>query len=597
MKTSALLALLATLGLSACAIKYQSIYREYLPSAAATVFPGNDTVTEPIRARLEEIQVTKVGSDRYRELIREIDFGNYFGTLSLDDKRRVNGHWLQFYNKEDSKNEKAQNAGNVCIAVSGGGIRSAAFALGVLEGLETKSSLANIKAISATSGGAYAISALYAAASRSTSVFSSRLTENDEELSRKVGDPSFLPDSLRAPLLVQMAVAAPLAFMSTNFNEGWTSTTLSDDYANAIAAFWHGEKWFYWDDWQKVVVRRGLPIPIIVTASLRKDTPDEDAPLAEQVFEWMPFVRGNPTFGYSDTFRREGFGALGVANVVAGSAAAVDSPSSLRKNRKLNFGWLLAGTESLTAAPLTRDTLDNFLTKLRPGTPALYSLNVKSPLQTEKIFHTDGGYADNLAIYPLVRRGCSSIIAIDAEHDPELKYCALAKVATDLAQNHSVLVTMDTNSQSAVRVNTVLANPSQQNRSCQSYDSQAFFTQDTEKEEKFLARRAPETNFRLQLSLWEASSPSANSAPAITRAVRTSIEYIKLVRPKSLAFLSPKEVSELEQYEKNCSYKGTACQFPHDVTAKQAYSGEQFRAYMLLGKNMGVMAAMSGVTW
>ena len=38
------------------------------------------------------------------------------------------------------------------------------------------------------------------------------------------------------------------------------------------------------------------------------------------------------------------------------------------------------------------------------------------------MYLSDGGHAENLGLYPLVRRGCQNIIVIDAEHEPEPRY-------------------------------------------------------------------------------------------------------------------------------------------------------------------------------
>lgn len=199
---------LLIVGLTACAVKYQSVAREYLPSTAAAVFPANESVTQPIRSQLDALHVAQLGSEASRNLLKELDFGNVNETLSVDDKRRVNGHWLQFYDVQDSKNGRKPGSASTCISISGGGIRSAAFALGVLEGLEEKMPLSSIRAISATSGGAYAMTALYAAASRSNAPLSAHFVGTDSELMRITRDPSFLPDSLRIPLMVRVAAGA-----------------------------------------------------------------------------------------------------------------------------------------------------------------------------------------------------------------------------------------------------------------------------------------------------------------------------------------------------------------------------------------------------
>src|SRR5438445_604801 len=48
-----------------------------------------------------------------------------------------------------------------CLALSGGGLRSAAFSIGVMMGLEEKEGLEQFDVISAVSGGSYALSWVY----------------------------------------------------------------------------------------------------------------------------------------------------------------------------------------------------------------------------------------------------------------------------------------------------------------------------------------------------------------------------------------------------------------------------------------------------
>jgi predicted acylesterase/phospholipase RssA len=578
-------------GLTACAAKQQIVYREYLPSTEAVVFPASDSIAQSIRKQLASLEAALAGGEQSQNLLKELDFGNIRGSLNVEEKRLVNGYWLRFYSLHDSKNGRRADTDGACIAISGGGIRSAAFALGVLEGLDEKTPLSSFRAISATSGGAYAMTALYAAALRSKTNLTAKLVESDKELQRVAAEPSFLSEALRAPLTAKVAIASIPSLLSSNFREGWTATGLTHDYATVIGNFWHGQSnWIYWEDWRQAVVDLKLPIPIIVTASLRKTNPQDNGPLTEQVFEWTPFVRGNFGLGYSDSFKSEGFGRLGVASVVAGAAAALDNPAALQNNQRLKLGLVLAGTESLLSAPLTRDKLDRFNEALRPGRPAVFPLEVKSPLRSTEVFHTDGGYADNLALYPLIRRGCASIIVIDSEHDPELKYCALAKIAADLTANHGVDVSVTNPTVGAALAAKALADPMGQRSMCEKYESQAFFEMPPQSRQPFLARTAPEPLFELTLSPWEAVIPSSKVSASSLRSIQTRIRYIKLARPASLDFLSPGEKAEVMKYESDYAADMAGCQFPHDITAKQAYSKEQFRAYRLLGKNMGAMA-------
>src|SRR5262249_25594779 len=59
------------------------------------------------------------------------------------------------------------------------------------------------------------------------------------------------------------------------------------------------------------------------------------------------------------------------------------------------------------------------------------------------IFLTDGGHIDNLGIYELLRRRCRLIIAIDAEADPKFDGASLAQVARFARIDMNVVIRMN----------------------------------------------------------------------------------------------------------------------------------------------------------
>jgi hypothetical protein len=159
------------------------------------------------------------------------------------------------------------------------------------------------------------------------------------------------------------------------------------------------------------------------------------------------------------------------------------------------------------------------------------------------VFLTDGGHIDNLGIYELLRRRCRLIIAIDAEADPDLDGASLVQVERFARIDLNVIIRMNWKP-IGERTRAV----SEEIRKRQAKD---------------------ESGPHVALGL-------IDYPPAVggTKREKGVLVYIK-------ASLSGDENDYV------LAYKAANPTFPHESTADQLFSEEQFEAYRALGEHIG----------
>lgn len=126
---------------------------------------------------------------------------------------------------------------------------------------------------------------------------------------------------------------------------------------------------------------------------------------------------------------------LGTAMAISGAAVSANmggntvrslSPTLALLNIRL--GYWLRNPRYLARFPgggrRMRKLLGLFMEKLYLLQEMFNLLDEKSP----SIYLTDGGHIENLGIYELLKRGCKTIIVVDAEADPELAVPSLLKL-------------------------------------------------------------------------------------------------------------------------------------------------------------------------
>ena len=166
-------------------------------------------------------------------------------------------------------------------------------------------------------------------------------------------------------------------------------------------------------------------------------------------FIFTPDFIGSDLTMYTSNGRRVGLGLaptigmeevvpqLDLATAVAISGAAISANMGSSTIRVLSptlallnvrLGYWLSNPRALARKAVVRPGVVTLLRHLREKfwllTEMLNLQDETSPL----VFLSDGGHIENLGIYELLKRGCQTIIAIDAEADPDLAFPSLLKL-------------------------------------------------------------------------------------------------------------------------------------------------------------------------
>ncbi len=174
----------------------------------------------------------------------------------------------------------------------------------------------------------------------------------------------------------------------------------------------------------------GLPWPIInSTALIEKDLKNYGARLGNVVFQFTPGFYGSDAFnrhGYKESETGKDFT---LARVVSISSAAFDGASLVSGPAQSTWWSLLNLDTGLYVNNPNRRlrTLQRFL-----PWPLYYFNNYLRDVSGTDIYLSDGGHAENLGVYALVRRGCGRLIIVDAEHDPTFIFDAYRRLQNSL---------------------------------------------------------------------------------------------------------------------------------------------------------------------
>jgi hypothetical protein len=293
----------------------------------------------------------------------------------------------------------------VCLALSGGGIRSAAYSTGVLKAItEEKQSL---DIISSVSGGSYAASWYYlnmAHALRNkiepNSIFS-------DDYVYRFTNREFIETSKAFFTTVTLLPFSVLSGVSRNtFGLGELDLSwYAEDYAKRINLMFYKVAKFEPPEYPKLgtdIKQFHLPNLIINTTITGMN--DDSLPLSSRVFEFTPFHYGSDGYGYlestsTEALPRKDRPLQSLSSIVATSAAALDVE--------------LTGT-----AYWGRKFLATTL-----GMPVLAIENRHKDLfHVRYFFLSDGGHSENLGAYSLIRRRCGKIFIVDAAWDPNYQF-------------------------------------------------------------------------------------------------------------------------------------------------------------------------------
>jgi hypothetical protein len=323
---------------------------------------------------------------------------------------------LTRYQAEWSHYKKPDIRPRQCLALSGGGVRSAAFSIGIMHGLHDIGRLRELDVISAVSGGSYALYWYYAHHLRGEVRTDDDLF-SDEYRQFLIDHAAFVGNVDPFSSLVgatEFIVNIPPAVLG----QRWINTSLAHSaYRIAIERTFNGAydrenlktKFPTWRQLGELVEKARLPI-FVVNLSLSNPISDGSARFTDKIYEVTPFWASmNATINGRDDELDKELAAWTrsifkyFVDVIATSGAAVSSEAA-------GGGFHALGYELGRYFPLEHS----------------------DPKKHVLIHLGDGGFTDNLATFSLVRRLCSDITIVDAGYDPGYTFDDYSKLKSSL---------------------------------------------------------------------------------------------------------------------------------------------------------------------
>jgi predicted acylesterase/phospholipase RssA len=465
----------------------------------------------------------------------------------------------------------------MCLALSGGGLRSAAVGIGILQGFASLGdhALHGFDIISGVSGGSYAASWPLAQihAEKATALTIDDVVSDDRPYVETV--------ETRSPNFADWASIWTAAFMYA-----WATPALV--WQNILGGYpivdLGGISYYVDinDTFHRPPKYRGIPrTPLSATAGITesgaapfvilgttaipaklicstKDDPGKK--LSEHAFEVTPLRLGSDEIGYSTAFRSEPYWEL--TGAVMASGAALDE-SSFGTCRGLRFLGLLTGVKIRSFVSTT--TIAPDLGSQEKGAVSLRKKTLR---------FIDGAATDNLALYPLIKRACQTIVAVDATEDPELKFDHF----TQLRRNLKDQLGMEMRVPAIDAVHSVSSDPTL----ARCYSGEVGASAD---------------NFACPVM-----RGTIGPIPYADQNLSINLIYVKLSMNRDDATSDhPKLYSpQVAAYYKNhnsrsCEIKGAKagdiswellCRFPQPASKRQAYPSELFRALRYLGRDL-----------
>lgn len=515
--------------------------------------------------------------------------------------------WEQSYARErayylNPKAEGDKTYPRVCLSFSGGGIRSAAYSIGVMKGLHALAGkdgapfLHQIDILSGASGGAYALTWYY------VNQLEPNPTNRDDLFALPAQQHLRDNADFIAPFTVGAAAVGDTALIPLNLFAngvfGWhwnTSFLATSAYELAIQKSFHGGRNTTFPKLNALIQEKRLPFFVIgTTARIDDDRFHNAALLSKSIFEFTPLGFGSDGLGHSnpdDAF------PVTVSEAVEISGAAWDASQSISGTSPKVAGSAL---NQNTGRFLTNRQVDrSWLKKLGYWASPfpLYFFNHAYTMDQygERLYLSDGGHSENLAAFPLVRRVCENIILVDAEYDPNYTFEGYFKLKKALARELSVSTKLDRQLDYPNLKGTVddIDMAVEKQRTLENVSKGDWITPITK---EYFARRQPVMSGTIS------TIPLTLPSGVIRKDL--NLTYIKLaldeeefrnVKGSLKEALTAKYGKEVVTYvdsvlTNDCELRPRVfawfknCAFPHYPTTYQNYAESQFAAYVKLGE-------------
>jgi hypothetical protein len=357
--------------------------------------------------------------------------------------------------------DKSAERPDLCVAFSGGGLRSTYYAIGALAALRERLDR-RVDVLAGASGGSWAVGWLYA-----------QLAEpaRNDRWQELFGDADSLPCGDRvgstpemrrleerghllehrhyAGMLVSSLALAPMqiAFNVVPFRMRPNLSPAPWFYEHRLQSTFLGGRRLTMPDLRRIATASpgGLPLPVI-TAAIQWDTGlgKYKTKVTDTVFEFTPDTCGSDMAAPRPYTTASCPRSLASVLEISGSApdSAVIPGTSHR---------LLASLMNVdTGQYIDNDAVSPWLREICQWLPfPLYLLrgwgcppDSLAPTAA-RLDLTDGGHSENLAVLPLVRRLCRRIIVVDAEHDPTYQFESYRALKRVVAGEVGATITME----------------------------------------------------------------------------------------------------------------------------------------------------------
>ncbi len=494
------------------------------------------------------------------------------------------------------------------IALSGGGMRSAAFCMGVLRALQESRQLGDVDCMSSVSGGGYTLSWYYL---QQFAEKNANDATRDEMFDLSGRFQQYLEDHGR--------LLSRLPFSSTYYlalGEDWLENVLFipvNLFCNGVFA-WHTNttptRLSYENGIERAfqvhTTRNGstdnaatyllvadfgvdepmscerlgafvranaLPSFIVNTTAVIDDNHDHlGAPLRNSVFEFTPFHFGSDAFGY---------GPKQPATAAEISAGETKYPITFNRSIAVS-GAAADSSEESVAAKKVIDSALNFdlgynvenygasipwWNPLLPFPFYLWFGETQWDKRGTDIHLIDGGQSDNLGAFSLLRRGCRQIVIVDAEYDPDYVFEAYRRLKRAVREELGMTLSVPEIDRSLVARN--------------------LLPDDLDLDAVGVQKAGPAFSGAAPISVmkgWARYLPIARPAQPVDLRVIT-VKYVKLsMDAKNLGAYSP----SVRNY-----YTGHSTAFPQQSTIDQNFEPSQFRAYRELGYDLAKNAKLA----
>lgn len=406
---------------------------------------------------------------------QDASFKNGF---SIERYKAIGDEKISEWSFNRGKLDSQDNKPDMCLALSGGGIRSAALSICAMMELskiswpnpDSKTSVMDhVDIISSVSGGGYALTWYYlqkyyqdqkyptipeqnVLSGDQNNPYQQHLVDNGNYLVHKddfvgitaevLGKLSTVPASLPAHIISNLIMdwdlnLSPIQWFYENGLE--REFTLVPRVDGKKGSERHINAWYalgvvggandsvLFNELGNYALKEKLPYFIVnTTARVTGKDGDLDTDFRNRIYEFTPLWSGSDYFGY-----RNG-SPIDVQRAMAVSGAAIDGAfTDAFWGKVIDLANLDLGVyiDNPNVNSRTR-TIHNILPF------PLYLLEGNSQdINDVNIYLSDGGHSEDLGLYSLVRRGCEKIIMIDGTLDPNYEFSA-QKTLKNFMVNH-----------------------------------------------------------------------------------------------------------------------------------------------------------------